>query len=131
LGQVRLNSYGHCNRKGIEIGDTYVEGADAQKFGAAFSIAMQGDGGASAAQLHDFHFAPGDAVDACAKGFADGLFGSEATGETRGLATALAYFHLSEDAFQEALAVMFVDFAHAIYLDDVDTNSNIHALWRT
>src|SRR5258708_20613124 len=92
---------------------------------------MEGDGGASTAQLHNLHLAPGYAVDACPQCFADGFFGGETTGEAGGLATALAYFRLCEDTFQEALPVVLVDFADAIHLDDVDPPGNIYTLRRT
>src|SRR5207248_609236 len=97
-------------------------------FGAAFGVAVQGDGRAAAAQLHHFHFVPGYAVNAGTQSFADGLLSGETPGQAGGFAPALAHLHLGKDALEEAFPVMLIDFAHAVHLDNVDANRYIDAL---
>src|SRR5260370_7982087 len=91
---------------------------------------MQRYSGASAAQLHDFHLTPGDAVQAGAQSLADSFLSGKTPGEASRLATALAYLHFGIDTFEETLVVMLVDLAHSIHLDDIDAYSDIHTLWR-
>src|SRR2546421_6232828 len=91
---------------------------------------MQRYSGPSAAQLHDFHITPGDAVQTGAKGLADCFLSGKTPGEASRLATALAYLHFGEDTFEETFVVTLVDLAHSIHLDDIDANSDIHTLWR-
>src|SRR5436309_13903978 len=63
-----LNCYGNGNGKLCQVCDTDIEGAETKEFGTAFGIAMQGHGRPSAAQLHNFHFAPGYAMENCTQG---------------------------------------------------------------
>ena len=100
-----------------------------KQFCAASSISMQRNGWAPAAQLHHLHFTPGDTVDTGAERLADGFLSGEASGKTRSLATALAYLHFSEDAFEETLTMMLINLAHPVYFDDIDADSHIHSLW--
>src|SRR5581483_7857365 len=111
-----------------EVGDADIEGTEAELLGAQFGVAMQGDGGASTAQLHDFHFAPGYSMQTCAERFADGLFGREPPGETCGFAATLLHFVFGVDTTQEAFAVSLVDFAHAVHFDDIDADRDVDAL---
>src|SRR5260370_38749971 len=91
---------------------------------------MQRYSGASAAQLHDFHLTPGDAVQAGAQSLADSFLSGKTPGEASRLATALAYLHFGIDTFEETFVVMLVDLAHSIHLDDIDADSDIHTLCR-
>src|SRR5579875_3724771 len=106
----RLQGYGNRNREGLKVGDADVEGGQAEQLGAFLGVAVKADGGAAAAQLHNLHFAPGYAMQA------------------RVLAPALADFCLGEDASQKALAVMLVNLAHAVNLDDINADRDIDAL---
>src|SRR5579884_496352 len=128
LRSIGLCSYRYGNREMGQVGHADIEGADAKLFSSLFSFTMKTYRRASAAQLHDLHLAPGNAVNAGTKGFADGLFSGKAGGETIHLSPALLYLSLSEDAPQETFAVMLVDFAHAVYLNDVNTYCDVDSL---
>ena len=93
-----LNS--HCDGDGelFQVGNTDIEGADAKQLGTALCIAVQADRGTPAAQLHYFHLAPGNTVDAGAEGLADGLFGSKSSCQPRCFAATLPYFRLGIDS---------------------------------
>src|SRR5579883_1274568 len=93
-----LNGNGDGDGEVLEIGHADIEGAEAQQFGAAFRVAVQAHRGATAAQLHNLHFAPGHAVNAGTQRLADGLFGSETACQPLRLAPALPRLNLSEDA---------------------------------
>jgi hypothetical protein len=62
-----------------------------------------------------------------AQRFADRLFGSETTSQARDLASTLANFHFGEDTLEKTFAVVRVDLAHAIDLDNIDTDRDIDA----
>ena len=69
-------------------------------------------------------------MDTGTKRFADGFFSGKASCQSSSLATALPYLHIGIDAFEETFAMTLIDFAYAPDLDDVDTNSHVHALWQ-
>jgi hypothetical protein len=113
-----------------KVRHTDIEGADAKLFGAKLSFPMKTHCGPSTAQLHDLHLAPGDAVDTGTEGFADGFFGGKAGGEAIDLPTTLLYFSLSENALEEAFAVVFVDLAYSIHLNNIDAYCDVDSLRR-
>src|SRR5579885_1550839 len=122
-----LQGHRDRDRESLEIGDTDIEGGQAEQFRAFFRVAVETHGGATAAQLHDLHLAPGHAVQAGAQRLADRLFGSEPPGQARDLTPALAHLYLREDAFEKALAVSLIDLAHSIDLDDIDADRDVNA----
>src|SRR5215472_4680344 len=126
-----LNRHCNSNRKLFQVSDTDIKRADAKQLGTALCIAVQADRGTPAAQLHYFHLAPGDAMDAGAQGFADGLLGGKTSRQSRCFATALPYFRFCVDSPQETLAVTLEDLAHSLYFNDIDTHSDIDTLGRT
>src|SRR5215471_5681340 len=128
---MSLDGYRNSDGELFQVGDTDIEGADAKQLGTALCIAVQADRGTPAAQLHYFHLAPGDAMDAGAQGFADGLLGGKASRQSRCFAAALPYFRFCVDSPQETLPVTFEDLAHSLYFNDIDTHSDIDTLGRT
>src|SRR5579871_5201668 len=111
LSRRKRGLHGHRDgdRKGLQVGDAHVEGAQTKQFGSLASVAMQGDGRATAAQLHDLHLAPSHAVNAGSQRLADGLLGGETPRQSRRLAPALANLRLRKDALEEPLAMMLVN----------------------
>src|SRR5690349_8194806 len=78
-----LSCYGNGDGEFGKVGDTDIEGGEAEEFGAAFGVAVQDHGGPSTAQLHNLYLAPGYAMEACAQGLTDCLFGGKAAGQAR------------------------------------------------
>src|SRR5436190_770636 len=127
-----LHRHGNGNGKLGQVGDTDIEGAEAEELGTAPGIAVQGHGRPSTAQLHNLHLAPGQAMQASTQGLTDRLLGSKAPGQACRphcpCPAALLYLFFGEDTPQKTLAMFLEDLPHPAYLDEIDTNGDIAAM---
>src|SRR5215469_6120627 len=70
-GKRWSNLYRHSNgnRERLQIGNANIESVQAELLGALFRVTVQAHRGATAAQLHNLHLAPGYAVQTSTQGF--------------------------------------------------------------
>src|SRR5712691_1593923 len=127
-----LNRHGNGNGKLGQVGDTDIEGAEAEELGTAPGMAVQGHVRPSTAQRYNLHLAPGQAMEASTQGLTDRLLGSKAPSQARRphypCPAALLDLFFGEDTPQKTLAMFLEDLPHPAYLDEIDTNGDIDAL---